>query len=137
MKWRSEIIGRCLTDYILSITTYRSILSKLTILFGDRELGSLNSEEIFPFIHINQQTKQLTKHTRRANSLSSSASLPKTLNPPSEIHALYLCYRHSIDCLDLSSHTPNCFRRVLMRPLSSMETRLSRPPGSQSQTHQK
>ncbi len=45
--------------------TYRSILSRLTAQFGERDLNSLTSEEVLSFLtNINQGTKQLTKCTR-------------------------------------------------------------------------
>jgi site-specific recombinase XerD len=48
-----------------TIKTYQSILSKLTNLFGERDLNSLTPEEILSFLTaINQGTKPLTKHTR-------------------------------------------------------------------------
>ena len=48
-----------------TIRTYKSILSRLTSDFGEREFTSLTSEEILSFLtKINQRTKQLTKHTR-------------------------------------------------------------------------
>jgi site-specific recombinase XerD len=48
-----------------TIKTYQSILSKLTIQFGERDLGSLTPDEIFSCLtQINQGTKQATKRTR-------------------------------------------------------------------------
>jgi integrase/recombinase XerD len=48
-----------------TIKAYQSILSKLTIQFGERDLGSLTPDEIFSCLtQINQGTKQATKRTR-------------------------------------------------------------------------
>jgi integrase/recombinase XerD len=48
-----------------TIKTYQSILSKLTIQFGEKELNSLTPEEILFFLtQINRDTKQTTKRTR-------------------------------------------------------------------------
>ena len=43
-----------------TIKTYKSVLSKLTAYFGERDLISLTPEEVLPFLTIiNQGTKQL------------------------------------------------------------------------------
>ena len=48
-----------------TIKTYKSILSKLTVHFGKRDLNSLVPEEVLSFLtDINQGTKQQTKRTR-------------------------------------------------------------------------
>ena len=48
-----------------TLKTYQSILSKLTVQFGERDLNSLTPEEVLSFLtNINQGTKQLTKRTR-------------------------------------------------------------------------
>ena len=50
-----------------TLETYQSILSKLTVQFGERDLTSLTPEEILSFLtNINQGTNQLNKRTRYA-----------------------------------------------------------------------
>jgi len=65
-----------------TIKTYKSVLSKLTAHFGERDLNSLTPEEILSFLtDINQGTKQLTKRTRYSQLTSFFNFITQNLDP--------------------------------------------------------
>ena len=65
-----------------TIKTYQSILSKLTTQFGERDLNSLNPEEILSFLtQINQDSKQTTKRTRYSQLTSFFNFITQNLDP--------------------------------------------------------
>jgi integrase/recombinase XerD len=62
--------------------TYQSILSKLTVQFGERDLNSLTPEEVLSFLtDFNQGTKQLTKRTRYSQLTSFFNFVTQNLDP--------------------------------------------------------
>jgi len=65
-----------------TLKTYQSILSKLTVQFGERDLNSLTSEEVLSFLtDFNQGTKQLTKRTRYSQLTSFFNFITQNLYP--------------------------------------------------------
>ena len=62
--------------------TYQSILSKLTLQFGERDLNSLTPEEVLSFLtDFNQGTQQLTKRTRYSQLTSFFNFITQNLDP--------------------------------------------------------
>lgn len=83
-----------------TIKTYQSILSKLSALFGERDLNSLTPEEIPSFLAtINQGTKLLTKHTRYSQLTAFFNFITQNLDPdfrsPCNAPVLRKLYRSS------------------------------------------
>jgi len=83
-----------------TLKTYRSILSKLTAHFGERDLSSLTPEEVLSFLTlINQGTKQLTKRTRYSQLTSFFNFITQNLDPnfknPCDTPMLRKLYRPS------------------------------------------
>jgi integrase len=65
-----------------TIKTYKSVLSRLTAHFAERDLNSLTPEEILSFLtNINQGTKQLTKRTRYSQLTSFFNFITQNLDP--------------------------------------------------------
>src|SRR5512136_2919475 len=65
-----------------TLKTYQSILSKFTAQFGERDLNTVTSVEILPFLtEINQGTKQLTKRTRYSQLTSFFNFVIQNLDP--------------------------------------------------------
>jgi integrase len=65
-----------------TIKTYKSVLSRLTSHFGERDLNSLTPEEVLSFLTlINQGTKPLTKRTRYSQLTSFFNFITQNLDP--------------------------------------------------------
>jgi integrase len=64
-----------------TINSYRITLSRFSYDFGDRQLDSISSEEILPFLtSITEGTKQATKHSRYSHLRSFFNFIRETLN---------------------------------------------------------
>jgi hypothetical protein len=79
------IIGWSITSFIQkkgTLKTYQSILSNLTVQFGERDLNSLTPEEVLSFLtDFNQGTNQLTKRTRYSQLISFFNFVTQNLDP--------------------------------------------------------
>ena len=65
-----------------TIKTYQSILSKLTVHFGERDLNSPTPEEVLSFLtNINQRINQLTKRTLYSQLTSFFNFITQNLDP--------------------------------------------------------